>query len=97
MRFDRTRDDGICIARLQGKAVRILPRQGGERFQPDARRPRRELKKLLQEHGVPPWQRERLPLLWCGEELVWCPGIGIDCAWQCRKGEAGLLPVWMQQ
>lgn len=97
LRFDRTRDDGICIARLQGKAVRILPRQGGERFRPDARRPRRELKKLLQEHGVPPWQRERLPLLWCGEELVWVPGIGIDCAWQCRKGEAGLLPVWMQQ
>jgi tRNA(Ile)-lysidine synthase len=37
-----------------------------------------------------------MPLLWCGEELVWVPGIGIDCAWQCRDGEAGLLPVWEQ-
>lgn len=96
LRFDRTRGGGIGMERLEGMAVRILPRRGGERFQPDVRRPRRELKKLLQEHGVPPWQREIMPLLWCGEELVWVPGIGIDCAWQCRAGEAGLLPSWEQ-
>jgi tRNA(Ile)-lysidine synthase len=96
LRFERIKGDGIGMDRLDGKPVRILPRLGGERFQPDARRPRRELKKLLQEHGVPPWQRETMPLLWCGEELVWVPGIGIDCAWQCRDGEAGLLPVWEQ-
>jgi tRNA(Ile)-lysidine synthase len=95
--FDRTQGGGIGMERLEGKAVRILPRKGGERFRPDVRRPRRELKKLLQEHGVPPWQRETIPLLWCGEELVWVPGIGIDCAWQCREGEAGLLPVWIQK
>ncbi len=96
LRFDRVQGGGIGMERLAGAAVSIRTRQGGERFRPDARRPRRELKKLLQEHGVPPWQRERLPLLWCGGELVWVPGIGIACAWQCRKGEAGLLPVWMQ-
>ena len=96
LRFDRTPGGGIGMERLEGMAGRIRPRQGGERFQPDVRRPRRELKKLLQEHGVPPWQREIMPLLWCGEELVWVPGIGIDCAWQCRAGEAGLLPSWEQ-
>ena len=96
LRFGRTEGGGIGLDRLAGKPVRILLRRGGERFQPNVRRPRRELKKLLQEHGVPPWQREIMPLLWCGEELVWVPGIGIDCAWQCRAGEAGLLPLWEQ-
>jgi tRNA(Ile)-lysidine synthase len=96
LRFGRTEGGGIGLDRLAGKAVRILPRRGGERFRPDVRRPKRELKKLLQEHGVPPWQRDIMPLLWCGEELVWVPGIGIDCAWQCRVGEAGLLPAWEQ-
>lgn len=96
LRFGRTESEGIGLDRLAGKPVRILTRRGGERFQPNVRRPRRELKKFLQEHGVPPWQREIMPLLWCGEELVWVPGIGIDCAWQCRVGEAGLLPSWEQ-
>lgn len=96
LRFGRTESGGIGLDRLAGKPVRILLRRGGERFQPNVRRPRRELKKLLQEHGVPPWQREIMPLLWCGEELVWVPGIGIDCAWQCQVGEAGLLPSWEQ-
>ena len=49
-------------------------RAGGERLQPDARRPRRTLKNLFQEAGVPPWERDRLPLLFCGDDLVWVPG-----------------------
>jgi tRNA(Ile)-lysidine synthase len=97
LRFDRSLGGGIDLERLKGGEVRIQSRQGGERFRPDARRPRRELKKLLQEHGVPPWQRGIMPLLWCGEELVWVPGIGIDCNWQCREGETGLLPAWEVQ
>jgi tRNA(Ile)-lysidine synthase len=94
MRFDRTRGAGIGLARLEGKAIWIRPRQGGERFQPDPKRPRRELRKLLQESGVPPWQRRAMPLLWCGEQLVWVPGLGVDVTWQCREGEPGLLPYW---
>lgn len=97
LRFERIKGGGVAMGRIDGRSVSIQLRQGGERFQPDARRPRRELKKLLQEHGVPPWERETMPLVWCGGELVWVPGIGIDCAWQCRLGEAGLLPVWLQK
>ena len=40
-------------------------RCGGARLQPDCRRPRRSLKNLLQEAGIPPWQRDGLPLLFC--------------------------------
>jgi tRNA(Ile)-lysidine synthase len=72
----------------------VRPRAGGERLQPDRRRPRRSLKNLLQEARIPPWARERLPLLFCGKDLVWAAGIGIDCAFQARKGESGLLPHW---
>jgi len=92
LRFERCIGEGIDWKRLDGRPISIRPRQGGERFRPDDRRPRRALKKLLQEQGVPPWQRANLPLLWCGGELVWVAGIGIDTAWQCRPGEAGLRP-----
>lgn len=94
LRFDRSVGQGIALDRLMGKPVTIRARQGGERFRPDVRRPRRELKKLLQELGIPSWQRSALPLLWSEGELVWVAGVGTDCDWQCRPGEPGLLPIW---
>jgi tRNA(Ile)-lysidine synthase len=69
----------------------IRLRSGGERLQLHPRRPRRTLKNLFQEAGVPSWARERLPLLYCGNELVWAPGLGVDVRYRGR----GLLPEWI--
>ena len=88
------RGSGISLARLGAGPVTIRVRQGGERLQPDCRRPRRSLKNLLQEARLPPWQRERLPLLYCGEHLVWVAGIGVDCRYQAASGEPAIRPVW---
>ena len=82
---------GISRARLLQGEVCFTRRQGGERLQPDPRRPRRSLKKLLQESGLPPWQRERLPLLWSGEQLAWVGGVGVDAAFACADGEPGFV------
>jgi tRNA(Ile)-lysidine synthase len=51
----------------------------------------RSLKNLLQEHCVPPWQRERLPLLYCGEELVSVVGLAVNAGFQAQPNEEGLL------
>jgi len=88
------RGAGISVARLGTRPVTIRVRRGGERLQPDCGRPRRSLKNLLQEAQLPPWQRERLPLLYCGEHLVWVAGIGVDCAYQANGREAALQPAW---
>jgi tRNA(Ile)-lysidine synthase len=72
-------------------------RSGGERLQLDARRPRRTLKNLFQEAGIPPWERGRLPLLFSGDELVWVPGIGIDARFQAPVGANGLVPEWKKR
>jgi len=85
---------GLSIAQLRRAEVTVRLRDGGERLQLDARRPRRTLKKLLQEKGIPPWQRGRMPMLYCGEHLVCVPGIGEDCAWQAGPGEPGLIVSW---
>ena len=85
---------GISRRLLVGDPVCLRSRQGGERLQPDARRPRRTLRNLLQEAAVPPWERSRLPLLWCADRLVWVGGIGSDAAFACPPGDAGLTLVW---
>ncbi|MEI7613255.1 MAG: tRNA lysidine(34) synthetase TilS [Betaproteobacteria bacterium] len=69
-------------------------RQGGERLQPNPKRPRRSLRNLLQESAVPPWERERLPYLWSNDRLVWVGGLGVDSDFACVAGEEGFLPVW---
>ena len=94
LRFRRMRGTGIDPKRVQQDRFIVKLRSGGERLQPDARRPRRTLKNLFQEAGVPPWQRERLPLLFCGDELVWVPGLGVDQRYQAEKSADGWLPQW---
>ena len=59
---------------LQGP-VQIKYRQGGETCSLRGR-PRKSLKKILQEQGIAPWCRERLPLLYQGDALIYIPGIG---------------------
>jgi len=44
-------------------SLRVRFRRGGERLKPAGRRHTRELRLLLQEAGVPPWQRARVPLI----------------------------------
>ena len=94
LEFSRTLGSGISQERLTGGKLTVRLRQGGERLQPDAARPMRSLKSLLQGSGVPPWQRERMPLLFYGDELVAVPDVGIACDWQAAAGEVGVLLEW---
>jgi tRNA(Ile)-lysidine synthase len=52
----------------RGLSIRL--REGGEKFKPFGHLHPKKLKKLLQEEGVVPWMRERLPLIYAGEQLV---------------------------
>ena len=94
VRFVPTVGNGIRRCLLEGGGVSLHARQGGERLQLHPRRPRRSLRKLLQEAAVPPWERERLPFLWCNDRLLWVGGLGADVAFVCAPGETGVLPVW---
>lgn len=94
LRFKRVRGSGIDRDRIKGKRLQVRLRSGGERLRPDARRPRRTLKNLFQEAGVPPWERKRMPLLFCGKDLVWAPGLGVDAKFLSAGGAPGILPDW---
>jgi tRNA(Ile)-lysidine synthase len=94
LRFKPAASAGLSAAALARGPVEVRVRAGGERFQPDARRPRRTLKHLLQEAGVPPWEREALPLVYCGGALAFVPGIGIAAALQAGPRERGMVLSW---
>ena len=51
-------------------ALVVRFRHGGERIRLSGDAHTRELRTLLQEHGIPPWQRDRIPLVYDGDALI---------------------------
>lgn len=59
-----------AIGGNQPERFTVRFRRGGERCQPAGRAHSQRLKKLLQDYDVPPWRRERLPLIYLEGELA---------------------------
>lgn len=55
----------------EDQPVTIRFRQGGERIKLPQHMKSYALKKLFQTWRIPPWQRNRIPLIYFGENLVW--------------------------
>jgi tRNA(Ile)-lysidine synthase len=58
---------GVAVA---GQGLTVRFRRGGERCRPAGAPHHRSLKKLFQEAGVPPWERERIPLIYAHGRLA---------------------------
>lgn len=56
-------------------ALTVRWRRGGEQLRPQGKSHRRELRLLFQEQAVPPWRRQRIPLVYVGKELIEVPGL----------------------
>ncbi|MGI9213213.1 MAG: tRNA lysidine(34) synthetase TilS [Methylococcaceae bacterium] len=61
---------GIAAEHWQTARIHVGYRQGGESIRLPARHVSHELKKFLQEQGIPPWIRERLPLIYLNGQLA---------------------------
>ncbi len=85
---------GLSAAILTQGTIVVRPRKGGERIRLAGDRPRQTLKRLLQVAGVPPWQRDALPLVWCGDLLAAVSGVGVDIAFAAAAGAAGYEIRW---
>ena len=88
--------DGIRLE--PADKLELVWRQGGERCRPLGRPGTASLKKLLQEYDVPPWWRERVPLLYLAGELL-----AVGDLWLCDSsrwaaaaspGETLFRPHW---
>ncbi|MBI1886899.1 MAG: tRNA lysidine(34) synthetase TilS [Nitrosomonadales bacterium] len=91
--FEQGQGRGISLAKLRRAPVTLRLRQGGETLRPHPNAATRTLKNLLQEQHIPPWQRDRLPLLYCGDELVCAAGVAIAAEYQAVADEAGISLV----
>lgn len=89
LRAVETTGAGLSQARAARAALTVRLRRGGERCQLAGHAHRQALKKLLQEAGVPPWERERLPLIFADEELAAVGDRWICAPFAARPDEPG--------
>ncbi len=74
--------------------VDVRFRRGGESLLLPGASQHRTLKNLLQEHSIPDWERERLPLLYAGDRLAAVPGIAVCEGFQAQAGQFGFALEW---
>lgn len=86
---------GLSRERCAGGPWEVRFRRGGERCRPAGRGGRSApLKKVLQELGVAPWLRQRLPLLYVGGELAAVADRLVCAPFAARAGEPGWRIEW---
>jgi tRNA(Ile)-lysidine synthase len=83
--------EGGISPECTGDGLRVRYRHGGEEIQPAGHERTHKLKKLLQQEGIVPWMRERLPLLYAGDKLVAVADLWI--AAECTD-KAGFGVAW---
>ena len=81
---------GRLAAARTPAVVEVRFRRGGERCRPAGRGLTKPLKDLMQEYGVPPWERGLLPLVFVGDRLACAPGLFV-CDPFAEEEEA---PAW---
>ena len=94
LRLSTTDGGGLSPTLLQSDDLHIGFRQGGERVRPAHRGHQHELKKLFQEAGVPPWERDRTPILYQGDEIVSIAGLCDSDAYIASQDQQGLSLEW---
>lgn len=79
---------GLSQNRLLGRVITVKSRQGAKRCSLPGRGSH-ELRKLFQEAGVPPWERERMPFLYIDGILAAVGDRWVCAPFAARPDEAG--------
>ncbi|GAB3537473.1 tRNA lysidine(34) synthetase TilS [Noviherbaspirillum agri] len=71
-------EQGIDPAWLRNQELLVRFRHGGEKLKPAPNRPTKSLKHHYQALNVPPWERQRLPVITVNNRLLFAAGIGLN-------------------
>ncbi|MCI0508128.1 MAG: tRNA lysidine(34) synthetase TilS [Gammaproteobacteria bacterium] len=86
--------EGIGKKYIAGANLHVRFRRGGESIQPAGRPQHHALKKLFQEKGIPPWIRDRIPLIYINDHLAAVGDLFISQQFHADEGEDGYIIQW---
>lgn len=94
LQFELRVSDKRARLRTDLPDLHIRYRTGGERCKPVGRAHSQTLKKLLQEYGLEPWLRDKVPLVFSGDELVAVGDLWVCAEFVAGEDEAGYVLSW---
>ncbi len=68
----------VNLSQFADKPLELRTRRPGDKFQPMGMDVPVRFKKFLINRGVPRFERDRMPVLALGNEILWAPGLGIN-------------------
>jgi len=86
--------EGVALSSLDGNKLQVRFRQGNEKIQPAGKSHHYSLKNLFQQADIPPWVRERTPLLYHQDSLVAVPGLCVAAEFVANEQEPGRKIQW---
>lgn len=92
LRWKQVLGEGLS-EKTMSKALSIRFRCGGERIVLSGQQQHKTLKHLFQQWQVPTWQRDRIPLLFCNNELVAIVGYVYAEGYTATEHETGFMPT----
>lgn len=88
---EQMQGQGIACKSIETAPININFRQGGERFHLQGRLGSHPLKKLFQVWGIPPWQRQKIPLIYYKDTLIAIAGYGVNPSYSAKPNEQGYV------
>ncbi|MFC1602681.1 tRNA lysidine(34) synthetase TilS [Pseudomonadota bacterium] len=85
-------EKGIDLEKWNSGQIEVHFRQGGERCHLAGREHSHSLKKLLQDKGLPPWQRDRIPLIYINGQLATVADLWVCEPFLAPKNHPGIVP-----
>ena len=94
IKFELGAESGLSQAEFADPTLRWRYRHGGEKITLPGRRHQTTLKNAYQQFSIPPWERNQIPFLVRGNEIIWVHGIGwCGSQVQNNRTELGLAPI----
>jgi len=91
-----TGSEGISKDIWAASVITVKFRQGGEKLKIDGREGTKRVKKLLNEHAIPVWVRQRIPLIYINDQLAAVAGYWIDASFIAKPNQQAYQIEWRQ-
>jgi len=89
-----TQGKGIKHSVAHTKNIKIAFRQGGETYCEYAKAGTRPVKKLFQERAIPPWLRDRIPLIYDDKHLIAIADIVVCADYAAKPQDSAIELIW---
>ena len=87
----------VALAPAGRRRLRLRCRQPGDRFNPLGMNGSRKLQDIFTDARVPVNLRDNIPLLVCGEEIVWVPGYRVARGWEVKDASQRVQHILIEK